>query len=118
MKPGTINLHLYRGDTWNGMGPFQVKVGASPPASDLASVRMQVRAKATDETVLVELTSADAAEISITSANDWTFTVPKQAIALNAGRYVYDIELTAADGSVMTPIAGNIKVDEDITRDA
>jgi hypothetical protein len=117
MKPGTINLHIYRGDTWNGMGPFQIKVGASPPASDLASVRMQIRAKESGP-VIVELTSADSAEISITSANDWRFTVPKQAIALNAGRYVYDIELTAADGTVMTPIAGNIKVDEDITRDA
>jgi hypothetical protein len=117
MKPGTINVHLYRGDTWTGMGPFRLAIGGSAPAADLVSVRMQIRKKALGPVVL-ELSSAVSEEITITSANEWRWTIPAQSLALDAGRYVYDLETVDATDVVRTPIEGTIRVDQDITREA
>ena len=116
MKPATENLHLVRGDTWEGMGPYRIEINEEPPAVALAEVRMQIRTKADDTTALVTLTSADTAEIEILDAAEWRFIVRPQALNLGKGRYVYDIEFEDEDGTVTTYLAGRITVDQDVTR--
>lgn len=113
MKPATKHFHLYRGDTWEGTKVFRIDDVAQE--GDLASVRMQIKAKATDTTALVELTSA-ASQITILSAADRRFQIPRQAISIAKGRYVHDIEATFTNGEVRTYLQGRVTVDQDVTR--
>ncbi len=104
-------LSLYRGDTlkytWS-------RAGSAPDLAG-ATARMQIRDRYRN-------LLADAAAVgSITidpAAGTVTVTLPAAVTAqFPPGSHKFDLELTLADGTVVTVAAGFVQVLEDITHD-
>lgn len=116
---------VVEGDEWDGHD-FAVEVRTSapgvtpvtwgPPDADLTAVVMQFHTAEDTLDTLEELTSA-AAEITITSATDWEFTVEKKTLALTANTdrttatYFFAIRCTDADGGYKTYIKGAFSIE-------
>jgi hypothetical protein len=80
------------GHTWGGIPAIVIRVNGSPPASALASVTMRFKKVGSEVTPVVELSSAVAGQITITSAANWEFTIPKQLVpGLTDGRWSWMI---------------------------
>lgn len=119
MKPGTSDdvnamVVFVTGDTWGGFPSVTVSNRVAP--GNLASVKMafKLNPKATSPTL--ELTSANA-DITISNATNWVFTVNPGRYNLPVGQYVWQIE-TEDDSSpayVETLMAGTGEVLADYT---
>lgn len=106
-----------RGDTWNGL-TVQVFAGEdnTDPEMDLtgASIKMQVKtAPGSVARLSVDTTGSG---IVITNASEGRFTVNAMVVDLVAGSYVYDLQLTLADGTVRTILSGSWEIVNDTTR--
>jgi hypothetical protein len=77
------------GDTWNGFPSITVSNRVAP--GDLASVKMSFKLNPKSTTPTLELTSANA-DITITDAVNWVFTVNPGRYSLPVGNYVWQIE--------------------------
>jgi hypothetical protein len=115
MIPKTINLEPFTaGDAWAGIPLITITEGPeggpfAPPASGLALVTMRFQ-KSDGADDIVELSSADA-EIDITSANNWTFSIPPQVVpGLTTGRWNWNIRCTNAAGLPGTYLVGQLNV--------
>ena len=62
---------------------------------------------ATDFTAVVSSALEGTVKISLT---------PTQTNSLKAGRYVYDVEITSADGSITRVVEGQVEVTPGVTR--
>lgn len=116
--PDTVTLpDQLRGDTWDGLRmTVQTTDGQTVTPVDLtgASIRMQLRRKPGSE--ILQAWTTLAADIVITDAVAGQFSVLPSIIDVRGGVYQFDIEITLADNTVMTPVAGTITITEDITR--
>ena len=103
--PGVIPQKLKiepftEGDEWEGLPSVSILVGPAgstpaPPATPLATVTMSFRQTGAGQSSIVVLSSANPGEIEITSAEDWTFSVPEQIVpGLTAGKWSWRIRLT------------------------
>jgi hypothetical protein len=79
------------------------------------TLRMQLR-KEYGGVIFLSLTSVASAGITITNASGGLFKINRQIINIDAGNYIYDIELIKADGTVKTYINGNFVITNDVTR--
>lgn len=79
------------------------------------TLRMQLR-KEYGGVIFLSLTSVASAGITITNAAGGLFKINRQIINIDAGNYIYDIELIKADGTVKTYINGNFVITNDVTR--
>lgn len=118
MLPSVYNISPFTaGDHWSGIPLITITVNGAAPASPLASARMRFACMEENELqsgVVVELTSA-AGKITIVSEDDWQLTVPQQAVPrLTGGRWRWNIETTAADGTVKTYLRGEVTVNSDV----
>lgn len=103
-------LSFNEGDHFDGIEEIEVLDDGVPPTDDVASCVMQFRRTWKDTEIIAQLTSA-AAQITINSANLWTFTVPKQAIpTLLEGEYVWAFRTTDVNGVKKTRLMGTIKI--------
>jgi len=93
-----------------------ITIDGSAPASALARVDIHFRKKAAATELAAALSTDDAAQIEITNAAAWAFTVKKQKLPLAAGTWYQDIQTTAVDGTVKTYTQGTIKIRQDVTR--
>lgn len=112
----TLPVH-YRGDTLADIViTYQSSDGQTVTPVDLtgASIRMQLRKKAGAN--IIHEWSTTAASIVITDAPNGVFTIAAGVLDVPAYAYRFDIEVTLADGTVATPVAGTLEVKEDITR--
>jgi len=112
-KPAKTILEpiVYR-DTWGGL-TLSFSSDGTAMDSNLSSVRMFFRDA--DGTTGLELTSADA-EITITDANAWAFTVlAVNPLTLAIGNWYWSIETTNALSIVKTYIVGTMEVINDAT---
>lgn len=110
MTPGNSaqvneSLTFVEGDTWGGVPGINILVNGTPPAADVASAKMQFRTTETSSDTILELSTA-AAQITITSANNWTFVVPAQNIALPAGNYTWGFRTVDVGGVTLTYLEG------------
>jgi hypothetical protein len=115
MTPKTLQLEPFTaGDAWSGIPSISITEGPeggpfAPPASDLATVTMRFQ-KADGSDEIVELSSADS-EITITSANGWTFAIPAQVVpGLTTGRWNWNLRCVNAAGMPTTYLVGQINV--------
>jgi hypothetical protein len=79
------------------------------------TLRMQLR-KEYGGIIYLSLTSVASAGITITSPTSGLFKINKQIININAFNYIYDIELTKADGTIKTYVEGTFLITNDVTR--
>ncbi len=108
-KAGIVKLDLpthYRGDTWAGI-PSAFFRDAEENPIDLtgASIRMHVKRTASDRAALLEW-STDDSSITIPNAPAGQYSVFSRIIDLPGRTYEYDVEITLADGSVLTSLFG------------
>jgi nitrogen fixation protein FixH len=110
MTPGNYNLGLYRGDSYQW--EFHLWQDATKTtAVDLtgATVEAEIRDKPGGSTVFALTTT-------VTLPNVIDVEMPAAlwaAFALTAG--VWDLEVTAPDGTVSTYVAGKVTVTADVT---
>lgn len=119
MKPATLNLSIYKGSTF--LKEIQWKTGdpALPVNITGCSLRMQIRAKVNDATVVDDLTTANS-RIVITDAvnGKFTFEIPadtSSAYAISDG--VYDLEIVFPGGApVYRLLEGSVSAAPEVTR--
>lgn len=109
MTPGTYNLALYRGDTYS----WTIKVwqdAAHTVPTDLtgATAKAEIRDRTGGTTIVpltCTLTPPNTIVMKLATAQ-WTGMPP-------AG--VWDLQITYADGTVTTVLAGSVTVTPDVT---
>lgn len=115
MTPGRYNITVYQGSTWV-LEP-QWKIGSSYVDVTGYTAAMDVRYSPSSTTTIIELTSSNN-RITV-GTTDGKFTLDLTAVetaALAAGSYVYDLEITAPDGTVTRLLEGGFNVSPEVTR--
>jgi len=106
---------IVAGHTWSGFSQVSrvdsIDGGPpAPPASALASVEMAFTQAGTNQGPRHTLTSDEDGGITITSAEDWQFTVPKQILPLTAGRWDWMLTTVATDGTRDPLLYGTLEI--------
>ena len=120
MTPQALTLDpITAGDTWPGIPSISIRISvngvSSPPSSPLKTVRMRFAQRLMSLGDVVELSSSSPDEILITSAANWEFSIPPQAVpSLTEGSWRWNLETTADDGTVATYLAGEFPVLPDV----
>ena len=115
--PASQNFCIAQGSTWSQTLIW--KTGTPAVAVNITgyTARMQARARVTDAAPVISLTTENGGIALGGSAGTITLTLSAAATALlNAGRYVYDLELISGSGIVRRLIEGTITVSAEVTR--
>jgi hypothetical protein len=106
------NLMLYQGDDYRAS--VEISDYVTPPASVIAgyTAQAQIRGGPADSNpaILVEI----ATEVQSPYVN---LTIPAASTAALNGKYVWDLQLIAPDGSKTTALAGDVIVELEVTRE-
>jgi hypothetical protein len=110
-------LTIPQGTTWSQVVVW--KVGQPPVAVNLAgfSARMQIRTGYATPSAAIELSTSNG-RISL-NAGTGVITLSLSATetaTLEAGRYVYDLEMTSSGGEVTRLLGGMLIVSPEVTR--
>lgn len=111
----TLNLSARKGDTWNGFTMSISKNGSPVDLTD-AELLMQLKKKAYDTESVLEFSNLPAAEYSISTVSVSSFQVEPTVIDVYANDYVYDFQITFADGVILTPFEGTFTIYQDVSR--
>lgn len=106
---------MYQGATFN-LAPVWKINGVAVDLTDYTA-KMQVRTSPSDPSVLVELSTVNG-RITLTPASGRiTLTLfASTTTSLTPGQYVYDLELTAPDGTVTRLLQGGFVVIAQVTQ--
>lgn len=105
-----------KGDTFDQVG-FQVKINDVVVNLTGATIKMQLRKTYDDTVAALSLTSVGSAGITITNAANGEFKINTQIIDIEVYNYVYDIQITFADGTVKSSwISGGFNITNEVTR--
>jgi hypothetical protein len=116
MIPAKLPLEKFTaGDRWAGIPALAITVNGITPASPITAARLRFK-KSTE--VLpnppVELSNANS-KLTIVSAANWEISVPPQIVPeLTAGDWLFQLKITAADGSLDTYISDKLTVLETV----
>jgi hypothetical protein len=110
----SLNFSHIQGDTFEAVN-FAVIKNAVVLNLTGAVIKMQLK-KECGGVAILSFTSVASAGLTITNAAGGLFRINKQIINISEYNYVYDIEITFADGTVKTWVEGNFVVKCDITR--
>jgi hypothetical protein len=106
------NLEIYQGDDYQGT--VTVSDGVSPPDQVIAgfTAQAQIRNGSADKNsavVIQIVTSVSSPYVNL--------SIPRaQTVTLKKSPYAWDLQLTAADGSIQTILAGQVIVTPEVTR--
>lgn len=111
--PATVNLTAYRGDTFTHVFEFRVQPDPQVPAEprDLTGYTVAAQLRSGHDTAA----QVDFAVDVDGAGGEVTVSLTAVQTATPAGGY-YDVQATAADGTVETLVAGYLKIDRDVTR--
>lgn len=109
-----LNFSHIKGDTFEAVN-FAVVKNTVALSLTGAVIKMQLK-KECDGVAILSLTSVASAGLTITNAAGGLFKINQQIINIPEFNYVYDIQITFADGTVKTWVEGNFVVKCDITR--
>ena len=109
--PGTYNFSYYKGDTYEFVIRPKNANGANFDLSGFTADFFIASARGDNPSFSVEATA------TVDSVNDTvTCTIlPNVGSTLNAGSYVYDVEVTSGPSVVYTLLTGTITVTEQVT---
>jgi len=108
-----MNFEHIKGDTFEEVN-FAILVNTVALNLTGCTLKMQLR-KEYQGLVFLNLTSVGNAGITITNAASGLFKINKQIIDIDAFDYLYDIEITKADGTKKTYISGVFSVTNNVT---
>ena len=109
--PGTYNFSYYKGDTSQFVIRPKNSDGSSFDLTGYTANFFIASARGNNPSFRVE------AEAVVSSVNDTvTCTIlPGVGGTLNAGTYVYDVQITSGPSTIFTLVTGNITVTEQVT---
>lgn len=119
-----MDITLIRGDSWTTV--FSLKDPNSPvnpnsPRDPInltgATARLQLRKVATPAVVSLLCTTSNTKIVLSALLGKLSMSVPPADTVALLGKYLYDLEVTFADGTVMTVVQGTLTVLADITYD-
>jgi hypothetical protein len=110
----SLNFSHIKGDTFEAVN-FAVVKNTVALSLTGAVIKMQLK-KECNGVAILSLTSVASAGLTITNAAGGLFKINQQIINIPEFNYVYDIQITFADGTVKTWVEGNFVVKCDITR--
>lgn len=114
MASNIYNIAAEQGSTFTLK--FDIKVDGVTQMLSGYSARMQVRTSTSSTTKILDLVSPTNITIN-NSTGLITVTVSAASMAaVTAGKYVYDIELIATDGTVIKPLKGKFNVEAEVTK--
>ena len=106
MTPAKLPLTPHtEGDEWEGIPSIAITVGPTggpfvPPSNPLALVTLRFKRAGDVPSDVVELTSATAGQITITSAANWTFSLPPQIVpGLTKGKWTFRVKCRDNSGT-------------------
>jgi len=102
----------YRGDTY---AQIVLTVKTDEQLADLSGATAKMAFKQGRKTALT-WTSEDAQILVQPEGQIGKIVLPKQIIDIEAGKYLYDLQVTFPDGTRQTYIRGSIKVVDDVTQ--
>ena len=102
-----------KGDTWDGF-TVNLKVSGEPLDITGATILFQVRQFIESPTHVVEKTQASG--ITITDAPGGQFTVNEFVPDIDAGSYLYEVQVTTSDGKVRTVLGGSWRILDEVAR--
>jgi hypothetical protein len=115
MTPGRYNITVYQGSTWV-LEP-QWKIGSSYVDVTGYTAAMDVRFSPSSTSTIIRLSSSNGR--IVVGTTDGKFTLQLTAVetaALAPNSYVYDLEITAPDGTVTRLLEGGFNVSPEVTR--
>lgn len=113
MKPGRYNYRVTQGDTFQNTPVW--KINSVPVNVTGYTARMQVR-KSVGGTVLIELSSSNGRiTVGTTDGSFALYISPTDTAAMQAGQWVFDLDVTAPDATVTTLLLGGFTVDPQVT---
>ena len=110
----SLNFSHIQGDTFEAVN-FAVVKNTVALSLTGAVIKMQLK-KECNGVAILALTSVASAGLTITNAAGGLFKINQQIINIPEFNYIYDIQITFADGTVKTWVEGNFVVKCDITR--
>lgn len=118
MTPEKLPLEKFtEGDEWEGIPALSITVNGAPPTDPLAVVTMRFKKAGSVPSDVVQLTTANAGEIDISSAANWEITIPPQIVAgLTHGKWTWRIKCrdNSPTGRPKTYLADEITVLETV----
>lgn len=97
-----------RGDTWVGLSLFKLPVDLTD-----SNIKIDFR-KQIDSPVALTFSTTNG-DIVITQPTEGIFSIPPRIINIPFGIYLYDIQVTFANGVVTTYVEGTWEIIPDIT---
>jgi hypothetical protein len=114
MSAGAYSFVLEQGATFNQS--LNWSISGTPVNLNTYTAKMQVRKTAYHTTAVATFTTTDGSITLDASGNITLYKSPADASAIPAGVYVYDLELTSANGTVKRLIEGAFTVNAEVTR--
>lgn len=115
MNPGRANFTCYQGTTFSEAPVWKIN-GVPVNLTDFTA-KMQVRTSPDDPSVLVELSTANGRITIDGAAGRILLSLDKTTTAgLAVGQYVYDLKLTAPDGTATRLLQGGFVVSVQVTQ--
>jgi hypothetical protein len=111
---GRYDIRLKRGDTWPQTKFIFQFAGGAPRSLVGASALLQVR-QSEDGAVLRQLSIGSGFTVTGTSSNELTVAAATPG-GLDAGTFVYDLQMTWQDLTIDTPFGGQVIVTPDISQ--
>lgn len=106
-------VEIFRGDTW--VRVWTITVGETPLDLTGATARLQVRTKAADEKVWLDVSEQDGLTI-VEPPISGVIMLEVQTEDLPVGKYYFDLEITLASGRKKTYEQNMLIVKQDVTR--
>jgi hypothetical protein len=114
MTPGRYNIKVYQGATFE-LAP-QWKIDGKYVNVTGYTANMVVRNSPTSPAAIVTLSSANGSIVVGTTDGKFTLQLTAaETTVLNAGQYVYDLEVTDLSGKVVRLLEGGFIVYEGVT---
>lgn len=119
MATVTVDLQMTRGDTLKFDGTLTPGTGQSF-TTPVQSLSLSAKRKYSDGTVVFEKTLLSTMVIVSQSSSSINYSgkiepIDTSVLTAKDGKLLYDLQLVEADGTVSTPVGGELKILPDVT---
>lgn len=120
MKPATLNIEIFKGDTYTLFFRVREKLadGSLGDYIDLtgATAKSQIRQSEDSSTVLGEFTATIGDQVATPGSVLLTLTAAETTALALTQNGVWDVQITYADGKVRTYLKGTVTLLKEVTR--